>query len=35
MHLKRCDNGHFYDDQKHKVCSLCGGITKMDELISY
>ena len=24
MSMKRCNNGHFYDDTKHSVCPFCG-----------
>jgi len=24
MAMKRCNNGHFYDDTKHSVCPFCG-----------
>ncbi|MBE5040327.1 FHA domain-containing protein [Ructibacterium gallinarum] len=29
MAMKRCNNGHFYDDTKHSVCPFCG-VQKID-----
>ena len=29
MSMKRCNNGHFYDDAKHPSCPYCG-ISDMD-----